>query len=156
MSTGPILIFDKSLLEALNLDECVWLAQFYRANVTPVFFVETIADLEKEVAEGRTAEGVVARLALKTGAMTADANVHHSKMSASDLLGLHVEMRGVPVVEGGRSVARSGKKGIVFEIPPEVKMLSRWQNRQFHEAMDQVADVCDVGCGAVVGCADSR
>lgn len=51
MSSGPILIFDKSLLEALSLDEVVWLGQFYRINMTPLFFVETLADLEKAPTE---------------------------------------------------------------------------------------------------------
>ena len=52
MSAGPILIFDKSLIEMLSPDEAVWLGQFYRVNIVPVFPVETLADLEKEVAAG--------------------------------------------------------------------------------------------------------
>ncbi|MBI3492078.1 MAG: hypothetical protein HY047_09890 [Acidobacteria bacterium] len=127
------MIFDKSLLEAVSLDECVWLAQFYRANVTPMFFVETIADLEKDFKE-RTPEGVVARLALKTSAMTADANAHHVKMCTANLLGHEIELRGVPAIEGGRSVAEKGKKGIVFGVPDEARMLSRWQQRKFSDA----------------------
>jgi hypothetical protein len=58
---GPITIFDKSALQALSLDEAVWLDAFFFANVVPVFYVETLADLEKEVAEGKTAEQVVGR-----------------------------------------------------------------------------------------------
>ena len=53
MSAGPILIFDKSLIEMLSPDEAVWLGQFYRVNIVPVFLVETLADLEKEVAASR-------------------------------------------------------------------------------------------------------
>ena len=77
MSAGPILIFDKSLIEMLSPDEAVWLGQFYRVNIVPVFLVETLADLEKEVAAGRTPEQVVGRLAEKTNIMTADPNTHH-------------------------------------------------------------------------------
>jgi hypothetical protein len=131
MSSGPIIIFDKSLLEGLSVDECVWLAQFYRANVTPLFFVETIADLEKEFAGSRTPEGAVARLALKTSAMTADANVHHVKMCTANLYGEPIEIRGVPVIEGGRSVAEKGKRGLIFSLSTEAKMVARWQKRQF-------------------------
>jgi hypothetical protein len=40
MSAGPILIFDKSLMEMLSPDEAVWLGQFYRVNIVPVFLVE--------------------------------------------------------------------------------------------------------------------
>jgi hypothetical protein len=139
MSSGPILIFDKSLLESLSVDECVWLAQFYRANVTPMFFIETIADLQKEVAEGRTPEGVVARLALKTAAMTADANAHHVRICTANLLGNVVDMHGVPMVEGGQSVASDGKKGLVFDVSPETKMVNRWQNRKFDESEREAA-----------------
>jgi hypothetical protein len=56
MSAGPIPIFDKSLIEMLSPDEAVWLGQLYRVNIVPVFLVETLADLEKEVAAGRTPE----------------------------------------------------------------------------------------------------
>jgi hypothetical protein len=38
MSIGPITIFDKSALQALNLDEAVWLDNFYLCNITPLFF----------------------------------------------------------------------------------------------------------------------
>ena len=50
MAQGPILIFDKSALESLNVDESVWLDNFYLMNITPLFYVETLADLEKAVA----------------------------------------------------------------------------------------------------------
>jgi hypothetical protein len=63
---GPITIFDKSALQALSIDETVWLEAYFLTNVTPLFYVETLADLEKAVAEGRTSEKVVASLAEKT------------------------------------------------------------------------------------------
>lgn len=47
MGVGPILIFDKSTLQSLNVDESVWLDAFYLPNITPLFFIETLADLEK-------------------------------------------------------------------------------------------------------------
>jgi hypothetical protein len=37
MPQGPILIFDKSSLESLNLDEAVLLDNFYTSNITPLF-----------------------------------------------------------------------------------------------------------------------
>jgi len=37
MAQGPILIFDKSSLESLNLDEAVLLDNFYMSNITPLF-----------------------------------------------------------------------------------------------------------------------
>ncbi|HEV2281989.1 MAG TPA: hypothetical protein VGX75_06330 [bacterium] len=66
MSVGPVLLFDKSTLEGLSVDESVWLDQFFFANITPLFFVETLADIEKEIKDGRTSEQVVGNLAEKT------------------------------------------------------------------------------------------
>jgi len=66
MGVGPILLFDKSTLQSLSVDESVWFDQLYYPNITPLFFVETLADLEKEIAGGRTPEQVVGNLAEKT------------------------------------------------------------------------------------------
>jgi hypothetical protein len=63
MSFGPILIFDKSTLQSLSVDESCWLDIFYRANITPLFFVETLTDLEKEMKSGRRPEQVVTNIA---------------------------------------------------------------------------------------------
>jgi hypothetical protein len=48
MPQGPILIFDKSTLESLSVDEAVLMDNFYLSNITPIFFVECLADLEKK------------------------------------------------------------------------------------------------------------
>ena len=49
MSQRPVLIFDKSTLEGLSVDESVLLDNFYRSNIPPIFFVECQADLEFEI-----------------------------------------------------------------------------------------------------------
>ena len=54
MPMGPILIFDKSTLQGLNPDEAVWLDNFFISNITPLFYTETLADLTKEMRNGRT------------------------------------------------------------------------------------------------------
>lgn len=40
MPQGPVIVFDKSTLESLSIDESVMLDNFYLSNITPVFFVE--------------------------------------------------------------------------------------------------------------------
>jgi hypothetical protein len=60
---GPILIFDKSLLESLNLDEAILLDNFYMSNITPPFFVECLADLEKSIRSRSTPEQLVGSFA---------------------------------------------------------------------------------------------
>ena len=136
---GPILLFDKSVLQSLTVDEAVWLDTFYFPCVTPLFFTETLADLEKEVQKGRSPEDVVGNLAEKTpigGAI----NVHHQTLSANELLGYPFELRHVPVVPGGSPVnTRDGRRAVVYDSPPEVAALSRWQAREFLEVERQFA-----------------
>ncbi|MFH1562234.1 MAG: hypothetical protein ABIF11_02270 [Nitrospirota bacterium] len=76
MSMGPSLIFDKSALQSLNPDEAMWLDNFYLANITPLFFVETLADIEKKVQAGKTPEQIVGNIAYKTPD-TGCVNTHH-------------------------------------------------------------------------------
>ena len=47
MGMGPIILFDKSALQALSVDESVWFDQFFIPVICPIFFVETLADLER-------------------------------------------------------------------------------------------------------------
>ena len=79
---GPILIFDKSALESLSKDEAVWLDNFFLTNITPLFFIEVLADLEKQVRKGRTPEEVVGNLAYKTPDLQSSPNAHHRTLLA--------------------------------------------------------------------------
>ena len=128
---GPILLFDKSVLQSLSVDEAVWLDTFYFPCITPLFFTETLADLEKEVQKGRSPEEVVGNLAEKTpigGAI----NAHHHTLSVNELLGYTFELRHVPVVPGGNPVkTQDGRRAVVYDSPPEAAALSRWQEHAF-------------------------
>lgn len=139
MSTGPITIFDKSALQSLSVDDAVLFGQFYRAVITPLFFVETMADLEKEVAKGRTPEEVVGTIAAKTANLTADPNAHHDRLVAANLLGNPILMDGRPHIVGGRPVTSKGRSGIVFDQAPEAEALHRWQRHQFLEVERRIA-----------------
>jgi hypothetical protein len=140
MPAGPILIFDKSTLQSLNPDEAVWLDNFFMSNITPLFFIETLADLEKQVRRGRSPEQVVGELAYKTPDMQSRPNVHHSTLMAGELMGAgKVEMRGLPVISGGQPVELEGKKGIIFREAPEEEALARWQRSEFLEIERTIA-----------------
>ena len=131
MPLGPITIYDKSALQSLIADEAVWFGNFYRANITPIFFVETLADLEKQVALGRTPESVVGGLAAKSVLFGPDINVYHGTLCAAELLGHELEMRGVPVVSGGRSFRFGDRRGVLLDQPLEADALQRWQEGRF-------------------------
>jgi hypothetical protein len=136
---GPITIFDKSALQALSIDETVWLEAYFLSNVTPLFYVETLADLEKAVAEGRTSEEVVASLAGKTPS-DAYPNVHHRTLIEAELQGQEIEMSGrVMVAAGEYRRAPDGSLGMHIDEFPEAAMLLRWKNHEFDEAEREVA-----------------
>lgn len=131
MPLGPITICDKSALESLSVDEAVWFDHFYYSNVTSLFFVETLADLEKEVARGRTPEDVVSNIAMKAPIRGGLPNVHHGTMAIGDLLGHHIEGRRFPAIARGRQVRTEDRRGIVYETMPEFDAFQRWQDGEF-------------------------
>ena len=140
MPLGPIIIYDKSAIQGLKVDEAVWLMMFYMANLTPPFFVEVMADLAKEPPKRRTAEDVVGNLADKVGALGTKPNIHHSQLCLGDLLGHQVKMNRVPVVGQGRPVKMpEGRRGVVFEPAAEMIAFDRWRQRDFLALEREVA-----------------
>jgi hypothetical protein len=137
---GPITIFDKSALQSLTDDESVWLDAFFLINVVPLFYVETLADLEKEVAEGRSAEDLVGMLAEKTPD-NAVPNVHHRSLISAELFtGWAVPMTGqVPIAAGDVKEASDGTTGVHVEEFEEAAALDRWKNHEFLEIERRIA-----------------
>jgi hypothetical protein len=131
---GPIVLFDKSFIEMLNLDEATMFDSLYSSVICPIFYTEVLADLSKESARQRTVEKIVADVARKTPILHSIPNVSHSTLCINELLGRAVDMRGVPVIAGGRAVRQSdGKVGVIYEQSPEAKAFDRWQHGKFFE-----------------------
>jgi len=134
MAIGPILLFDKSTLQSLNPDEAVWLDNFFMTNITPLFYIETLADLEKEVRAGKTPEQVVGEIAYKTPDMQSHPNMHHLSLIWGELMGKgKIEMVGFPVLGGGQPVMLEGCTGVIYKQSPEAEAFSRWQEGKFLE-----------------------
>lgn len=133
MALGPMLIFDKSTLQSLSPDESVWLENFYLTNITPLFYIETLADLEKQVRSGRTPEDVVGSIARKTPDMSSYPNVHHRTLLSAELQGIaDVEITHGRVILGrGRTVKLGNETGVLFEQDPETEAFQRWQQGEF-------------------------
>jgi hypothetical protein len=129
---GPVACFDKSFLQSLSVDESVWFDQYFTALIPPLFFVETLADLEKQV-EGRNAEDEVARIATKTPEMSGSPNVFHSTLCNGELRGFKVPMTYRPVLGGGKQAEFGEKKGYVFSLSPEAEAWGRWKRGDFRE-----------------------
>ena len=138
---GPITIFDKSALQALNVDEAVWFDAFFFANVVPVFLVETLADLEKEVARGKTPEDVVGRLAEKTPT-SASPNVHHRYLILAELVGHEVEMAAIRSIRALHHARLQGRPALLPRHPPRLH-LGRTREQQGRYGLPLLPAFCD-------------
>src|SRR5207245_1668389 len=108
-------------------------------NVVPVFYVETLADLEKHVRKGKSAEALVGMLAEKTPSGAAP-NIHHLRLVYGELLGYEVPMTGqIAVGAGETKQAPDGAIGVHIDEFTEEAALLRWKNHEFLEIERAVA-----------------
>jgi hypothetical protein len=108
LSSGPITLFDKSTVQSLNPDESVWFDNFYRTVISPLFFVETLKDLSKEVEAGRAPEQVVGNFAAKTPETGSVVSVDHWHLRLADLDGYQIEIERPPYIAQGRRLQVDG------------------------------------------------
>ena len=135
-----MLIFDKSFLESLSPDEAVWLDNFFATCITPLFFIETLADLEKEVHRGRTPEQVVGSLAYKTPDMNSHVSPLHSWMHLSELRGeQEIAMDARIRRPDGIVVQLNHQQGIIYMPSKEEEAFVRWQRGEFLDLERQIA-----------------
>lgn len=128
---GPTILFDKSFLQSLSVDESVFFDHFFIPALCPLFFVETLADLEKAVRQGRTPEQEVGIIASKVPEMSGAPLMHHRRIALGNLLGHGVPMDGRILTADGIPVKVEGKPGVRHEVTPEAQAFSRWQKREF-------------------------
>jgi len=100
------------------------------ANITPLFFVETLADLEKEVAAGRTPEQVVGNIASKTPVLQSVLSIPHQEMCGANLDGHEIEILGRPYIRG-QWVSTGDQIGMRMDQPPEMQAFERWTRGEF-------------------------
>ena len=136
-----IIIFAKSSLESLNLAEMVLLDNFYMSNITPLFFVECLADLEKTIRSRSTPKQLVGSLADRTQEAQAWANVHQIRTPKGELT-RQFDLKKVifrPMLEAGKPVPWGDKKGIIFQCRQEEEALDRCAPRDFRDVTRNIA-----------------
>jgi hypothetical protein len=141
MALGPSLIFDKSSLESLSLDEAVLMDNFYMSTITPLFFVECLADLEKKISSNSTPEQLVGSLADRTPDSQGYPNEHHMQILKAELA-RRFDVKttyGRVAMAGGERVQLGDKKGVVYRRSPEREALERWTERHFLEVERNIA-----------------
>ena len=137
---GPIIIADKSFIEMLKIDESVWLDHFFNNNITPILYLETLADLKKENLRGReSSEHLVREIANKTPFRNAYPNVFHDELVIANLWGEAIRMVGFPVIR--ISQVKKGQKTLDAHIEsfPEIEAQQKWQDLQFTELEKVIA-----------------
>ena len=128
---GPKLLFDKSFLQSLSLDEAVLLDNFFTCIVCPIFYIETLSDLAKTPKSQRTPEQDVSILAAKFPEAHGTPCAMHTELCVHNLLGTPVPMYGPIPRSGGRKISGGGQVGVVFEESEEEKAFDRWQAHEF-------------------------
>jgi len=138
---GPILICDKSTLQALNPSELNALRRYYSLNIPPVLIVEILGDLKKHT-DSQAGREEVRILANKLMPACSTVNTNFRELIRGELTGAaSFPMDGRPVLTGGKHVVSpEGKKGVIFEISPEAEALLRWQAGKFREAEELMAE----------------
>lgn len=141
---GPVLIFDKSFLESLTVNESIWLDHFFLCNITPLFYVETLADLEKKGKKGkiiRDSQDIVKEIAKKSPVISPCPSMHHRRIVVYELLGEEVDVKNRRIQRSsGQYVKYSdGTVGIDFRQFPEEAALHRWKLGLFEEIERDIA-----------------
>src|SRR5262249_33476284 len=129
MAQGPSLIFDKSSLESLNLDEAVMMDNFYMSTITPLFFVECLADLEKSIRSKSTPEQLVGSLANRTPDVQGNPNAHHLHILQAELQRQFdfTKVMGRVALPGGRHVQPGEKQGVVYQQSEDAGLIPQFK-----------------------------
>jgi hypothetical protein len=134
-----ITLFDKSFLQSLSVDESVWFDHFFHALVCPLFYVETLADLDKPARDGKTPEDEVRIIASKFPEAHGDPSAFHLDLCISSLRQYNVPVRrGIPTFSG-RAVEHGGSVGMVMGVSPEGEAFNRWMAKEFNQIEHQYA-----------------
>lgn len=128
---GPITVFDKSFLQSLNLDESVWFDHFFYPIITPLFYIECLADLESKPRNGLSPEDHLSTLAIKTPQMAGTPCHFHQTLCLNDLLGHPVSLRPHIPVANAIHVIKNGEIGTVLKEADESKAFRRWNKKQY-------------------------
>jgi len=137
----PVALFDKSFLQSLSLDESVWFNQFFHINICPLFYVETLADLDKHFINGkRDPEREVAIIANKFPEHGWP-NANHGQLALANLLGKSVNLDGAIHLPYGQLVQVEQQITAIYEASPEADAFRRWIQREFFEVERRYAKI---------------
>ena len=114
---------------------------FYMSTITPLFFVECLADLEKAIRSESTPEQLVGSLANRTPDVQGHPNAHHLHILQLELSRKFdlTNVLGRVVRADGRQVQLGDKKGVVYQQSKEAEAFLRWSRREFLDVEREIA-----------------
>lgn len=130
---GPITVFDKSFLQSLSVDEAVWFDYFFYTIITPLFYIECLADLESSPKSGQTPENHLSLLAIKAPQIAGTPCHFHQTLYINDLLGNSVPLKPHIPIAGAKNVIKDGEIGTIVRETNESKAFHRWNKKQYTE-----------------------
>lgn len=131
---GPQIILDKSAFQSLSRDESLRLSFYYFKVITPILFMEVLADLKKYSSDLQPSLDEVRKLAGKFWGGDEVINEHAEILIAQNLMGAKFEMDGRAVLRQPQYFrGPDGKLGAFYDEEPERKALRQWQEGRLDE-----------------------
>jgi hypothetical protein len=138
MVCGPI-IFDKSAIQSLSLNEIQYLHRYYHLVLTPILLAEFVGDLAKTHRDGSPAMEKVTELAHKINPSFTVMNSKFDEIVLADIMSGEGVMEYRPVKLSRLKTGIDGK--VVAEIlPTEERILEEWKNGYFDPQYFEVAN----------------
>lgn len=134
------IVLDKSVIQSLSYDEGVCLSIYYYQCLTPVLFLEILADLAK-FEDTEKAENEVGKISSKLSGTSAVVNDDALFLIKMNLLGYEVRTDDHrPFISGGYWFKDDeGKTGYFLDEQPEATALRNWEYGKFEDDHNELA-----------------
>jgi hypothetical protein len=143
-SMGPLLMFDKSFLQMLSVEEMDELALNFKFVITPILISEITADLRLPSDRKVLAEGVVRRLATKMRRNNGVTNAHFRLLGIAEMTNSigRVSLLGQAIVDSSASNVHftENGRGMMYDSIPEQRIWDDWSQGRFSDEAFAYAD----------------
>lgn len=138
---GPVIILDKSTLQALSKKELILLNKLYLVNIPPILPIEILADLKKKTKGEMLNDVEVTQIANKLIQKDNILNEDYRALIVASLMGMDNIKDRRPRLGGGKKVVdKDGKIGLRYTETEEGKAIRQWQQGNFSEAEKILAE----------------
>jgi len=137
----PVALFDKSFLQSLSLDESVWFNHFFQVNICPLFYVETLADLDKHFINGKRDPEREVKIIAKKFPDQGRPSAYHGQLALGNLLGRPINMDGAIPLLYGQLVPVGQHVSAIYKSSPESEAFRRWVEGKFFEVERRYAKI---------------